>query len=235
MLQKYYTITQRLYSIRSKQQTMIIPKGKFKKLENKVSPKDFASSIENGYLTISWRDEDKGLCLGELVIRNGKPILAEVEYINTKRKLYGNEALNVLMSVNNANIEIYELTEEQVKIAITANENCRIESKQEDVKQKEIKRQTKQTTYQKPEKIETTKEIKKEEVHKQVKVENIQKIRKSEKQKMQKNINKEREEILRKYNIKEPSEEEIEQIIRTNINEEYVENVKNIVRRRKNI
>ena len=164
---------------------MLLPKGKFLGLNNRVSPESLGELVDTGYVKVSWRSNGE-LWLGEVVFLNGSPVLAEIENVKSKKKIKGKAALDQILGLKEVNLEIYKLTEDNLNLAISMNKSCTV-NETEPVK---IGKVTGEIT--------TT-----------------------------------REDILKKYKIREPNNKEIEGILNDKYLDRYAKSVKSIIRKKR--
>jgi len=108
---------------------MITPKGRLIGIE-RTEPKQAFEKLRRGYALVSWKDSGD-IYIGCVVFDDGKPILADLEFVKSKNVLKGREALERILNVEYATIELYELDRDMLAYAISMNEDTKIEEVEE--------------------------------------------------------------------------------------------------------
>jgi hypothetical protein len=114
---------------------MILPKAEFLGIF-RGKPIEYCDRIRNGYLKISWKDSDD-IYSASVVIRNGEPIMADVEFIKSKRILKGKEALERIFRVDYAVVELYSVDSGDIRKIVSMNDESLLIKVEEAVKKEE--------------------------------------------------------------------------------------------------
>jgi|GEM_PF-1776197 hypothetical protein len=99
---------------------------KFVRVYYGVNPKKFFGKLRWGYLHVLWEDEDS--YVGCVVFEDGKPVLADLEFVKSKKVLRGKDALEKISNVGKATVELYELEKDVVLKAISENPDAKVEA-----------------------------------------------------------------------------------------------------------
>ncbi|WP_457549174.1 DUF2226 domain-containing protein [Archaeoglobus sp.] len=99
---------------------MILPKGNLVEIL-RGKPIDYFDRVKYGYLTVSWKEGGE-IYSASVLIKNGEPVMAELELIKSRKTLRGLEALREVEKVDYAVVEVYSLSAEDVNKAITMND-----------------------------------------------------------------------------------------------------------------
>jgi len=99
---------------------MILPKGNFIGIY-RGKPSDFFDKVKNGYLRISWKDSED-IYLASLVVKEGKPTMADLEFVKSKKVLKGKDAFDKLLNVEYAVIEVYSVESRDMQYVFSAND-----------------------------------------------------------------------------------------------------------------
>jgi hypothetical protein len=107
-------------------EAMIVPRGEIIEMGKRMSINQLLEEMRNsaftGYVEISYRADE--LSNAKIIFRNGEPVACGVEKIISKRELRGMEAFEELSLVKNCVADIYALDEEKVSKAISWNTNA---------------------------------------------------------------------------------------------------------------
>lgn len=115
---------------------MILPKGDFKGI-HRGKPVEYVDRVRNGYLKISWKDSNE-IYLATLVVENNSVVMAEVEFVKSRKTLKGNEALELISNLDYAVVEVYSLDSRSLQSIYTMNdESYLIKSTETEVERKE--------------------------------------------------------------------------------------------------
>lgn len=102
---------------------MILPKTKLERIEKGKFEKiidSLTASNFTGYVKVGFKKLE--LSSGEVLFDSGKIVAAEVVRIKSKTSIYGDSAISELITLDNSVVEIYPLDPSQVKKAIEINQ-----------------------------------------------------------------------------------------------------------------
>ncbi|NHW24157.1 MAG: DUF2226 domain-containing protein [Archaeoglobales archaeon] len=102
---------------------MILPKTKLERIEKGKFEKiidSLTASNFTGYVKVGFKKLE--LSSGEVLFDSGKIVAAEVARIKSKTSIYGDSAISELITLDNSVVEIYPLDPLQVKKAIEINQ-----------------------------------------------------------------------------------------------------------------
>jgi len=130
---------------------MITPKGELLKIE-RGKPEEFFDVVENGYLKISWKD-DEDVYSACVVFKDGVAVFADLECVKSRRVLRGKNALSKIVTVDYSVVEIYRLTKKDISLIALMNDEGIAVEKIEEVKEE---------VEEKPEEVQEEKEERKD-------------------------------------------------------------------------
>jgi len=104
---------------------MLLPKGKLIKIYRCGTPREFLKESITGFVQFSWKDGNE-LYIGTVVLLKGKPILASVEMVKSKREIKGEKALQIIAERENAAIEVYTLSQHELELTLKTNVDAAI-------------------------------------------------------------------------------------------------------------
>jgi len=118
---------------------MILPKGDLIGIF-RGKPLDFLDRVRNGYLRVSWKDPED-IYSSSIVLKDGNPIMADLELVKSRRVLKGKEAFEVVKDVDYGVVEVYSLDSREVSRLISMNDESYliIEKAEEVEKVEEVK------------------------------------------------------------------------------------------------
>jgi len=104
---------------------MLVPKGRLVKICQNKNPREFLDENITGYVQFSWR-KNGDLYIGTVVMHEGSPVLASVENVKSRSEVKGDEALEIIKNVDNAAVEMYELTQYELELTLKTNGDARV-------------------------------------------------------------------------------------------------------------